>query len=68
MKKLTSAGSPVLFLCLLVTCLWSLWGVIEMFREGWYAPFEWQLFLLPAGMCMALTLFALTWSPPRLES
>ncbi|MBN1136627.1 MAG: hypothetical protein JXM73_08570, partial [Anaerolineae bacterium] len=64
MKKRVSAGNLALFLCLMATCSWTLWGVIEMFHEGWYAPFEWLFFLLPAGVCMALTLIALTW--PRL--
>ncbi len=64
MKKVFSAGNVALALCLLITCAWTAWGVIEMFHEGWYAPFEWLFFLLPAGVCLALTLFALAW--PRL--
>ena len=51
-------------LCILVTCFWTFWGVVEMFHEGWYQPFEWLFFLLPAGVCLALTLVTLTW--PRL--
>lgn len=51
-------------LCVLVTTLWTSWGVVEMFHEGWYRPFEWLFFLLPAGVCLVLTLVALTW--PRL--
>jgi len=51
-------------LCVLITCLWTLWGVVEMFHEGWYRPFEWLFSLLPARVCLTLTLAALTW--PRL--
>lgn len=51
-------------LCILVTGFWTFWGVVEMFHEGWYQPFEWLFFLLPAIVCLALTLVALTW--PRL--
>ncbi len=53
-----------LALCVLVICLWTFWGVTEMFHEGWYAPFEWLFYLLPAGVSLALTLIALTW--PRI--
>lgn len=62
MKEILSPGNLALFLCILVTCLWTFWGVTEMFHEGWYAPFEWMFFLLPSGACLALTLVALTWS------
>lgn len=64
MKKYFSPDNLVLTLCLCVTCLWVAWGVIEMFHEGWYRPFEWLAFLLPAGICLTFTLLALTW--PRL--
>ena len=50
-----------LYLGVLVTCLWVVWGVPEMFHEGWYAPFEWLFFLLPAGVMMTLTLVGLRW-------
>ncbi len=59
-----SPGALALTLCVLVVCLWTFWGVAEMFHEGWYAPFEWLFFLLPAGVSLALTLVALTW--PRI--
>ncbi|MGC8787001.1 MAG: DUF7670 domain-containing protein [Anaerolineae bacterium] len=61
MKKLVSAGNLALLLAIAVTCLWTFWGVTEMFHEGWYRPWEWLFFLLPAGACLALTLVALTW-------
>ena len=48
-------------LCILVTSLWTLWGVVEMFHEGWYRPFEWFFFLLPVLASLAMTLVALTW-------
>ncbi len=64
LKRYLSPGSLASFLCLMVICLWTFWGVSEMFHEGWYAPFEWLFFLLPAAVCLALTLVALTW--PRL--
>jgi len=64
MTRRVSAGNLALFLCIAVTCLWTFWGVTEMFHEGWYQPLEWLFFLLPAGVCLALTLLALTW--PRL--
>lgn len=51
-------------LCILIASWWTAWGVEEMFFEGWYRPFEWLLFLLPGGVCLVLTLVALTW--PRL--
>lgn len=61
MKKVASAGDLALFFCILVTSLWTFWGVTEMFHEGWYAPFEWMFFLLPAGLSLTFTLIALTW-------
>jgi hypothetical protein len=54
-----SCANIALVLSILVTCLWVLWGVIEMFHEGWYAPFEWLFFLLPAMAMLSLTLIAL---------
>ena len=59
MRKLLSSTYLALTLSIAVTCLWVFWGVIEMFHEGWYAPFEWLFFLLPAGVMFALTLIAL---------
>ncbi|NWG21268.1 MAG: hypothetical protein HXY39_13215 [Chloroflexi bacterium] len=64
MKKIASPGNLALFFCIMVTSLWTFWGVTEMFHEGWYAPFEWMFFLLPASLSLTVTLIALTW--PRL--
>jgi len=60
-SRLFSSTNTALALSVLVTCLWVVWGVLEMFHEGWYAPFQWLLFLLPAGATLALTLIALRW-------
>ena len=64
MKKITLPGNLALFFCIMVTSLWTFWGVMEMFHEGWYAPFEWMFFLLPASLSLTVALIALTW--PRL--
>jgi hypothetical protein len=61
MRKRISPGNLALSCCILVTSLWVFWGVTEMFHEGWYAPFEWLFFLLPAAISLTLTLMALTW-------
>ena len=64
MRKWFSPANVAWLLSVLITCLWVLWGVPEMFHEGWYAPFEWLFFLLPASAMLALTLLALRW--PRM--
>ncbi len=52
-------------LCILLTCVWTYWGVQELFHEGWYGPLPQRLlYLVPAGFCLVLTLIALVW--PRL--
>lgn len=33
---------------ILITSIWTFWGINEMFHEGWYKPFEWIFFLLPS--------------------
>jgi len=49
-------------LMILVASLWTYWGVAEMYYEGWGLPFPEPLFyLIPAAICMLLTLLALTW-------
>ncbi|HID93860.1 MAG TPA: hypothetical protein EYP60_07170 [bacterium (Candidatus Stahlbacteria)] len=50
-----------LVFCILITCLWASWGVIEMFHEGWYAPFEFLLFLVPMFFFLLLSLVAISW-------
>jgi len=61
LRTLFSPANIALMLSVLVTCLWVIWGVSEMFHEGWYAPFEWLFFLLPAGAMLTLTLIGLRW-------
>ncbi len=52
-------------LMILTTCLWTLWGVSEMYYEGWWGPWSLRLrYLAPGLICLALTLLACTW--PRL--
>ena len=49
-------------LVITVTSLWTLWGVAEMFYEGWWGSWGNRLpYLVPAGCCLALTLLAMTW-------
>ena len=61
MKKIFTVGNIALFLCLFIISAWTFWGVMEMFHEGWYTPYEWLFFLLPAIISIVLTLIALTW-------
>jgi len=69
LRTLFSPANIALMLSVLVTCLWVIWGVSEMviwgvsemFHEGWYAPFEWLFFLLPASAMLTLTLIGLRW-------
>jgi len=61
MTRAARPGHLALAACIAVTSVWTFWGVTEMFHEGWYAPFEWLWFLLPAGISLALTLVALRW-------
>lgn len=52
-------------LVILTTVLWTFWGVMEMYYEGWWAPLPFPLiYLAPAAICLLLTLAAITW--PRL--
>ena len=49
-------------LVVLVTCLWTLWGVAEMYYEGWWGPWDKRVpYLVPALCCLALSLLAVTW-------
>lgn len=45
------------------TALWTLWGTIVMYYEGWGSalPPMW-LYLVPAMISLGLSLFALTWA------
>jgi len=50
---------------ILTTSFWTLWGVGEMFLEGWGLPFPKPMrYLMFGAACLAFTLVALTW--PRL--
>ncbi|UCC73441.1 MAG: hypothetical protein JSV86_02440 [Gemmatimonadota bacterium] len=49
-------------LMILVTILWTFWSVGEMYYEGWWGPWYVKLrYLIPAVMCLLLTLLALAW-------
>ena len=49
-------------LVILTTSLWTLWGMGEMYVEGWGLPFpEPMRYLILGAVCLALTLVALTW-------
>ena len=49
-------------LVILTTSFWTLWGVGEMYVEGWGMPFpEPMRYLVLGAVCLALTLVALTW-------
>ena len=49
-------------LLITATSLWTLWGTIEMYYQGWGStlPPMW-LYLVPAFISLCLSLFALTW-------
>jgi len=49
-------------LAILVTSLWTLWGVVEMYYEGWWGPWSTRVpYLVPAICCLTLTLVTITW-------
>jgi hypothetical protein len=49
-------------LVILVTSLWTFWGVAEMYYEGWWGPWDKRVpYLVPALCCLALSLLAVTW-------
>ena len=49
-------------LVILPPSFWTLWGVGEMYLEGWGLPFpEPMRYLVLGAVCLALTLVALTW-------
>lgn len=54
-------------IAMLVTGLWTYWGVAEMYYEGWWGVWTNRLpYLVPAAACLTLSLLALTW--PRRAS
>ena len=49
-------------LVIAVTSLWTLWGVGEVYFEGWWGPWTQRVpYLIPALCCLALSLLAITW-------
>ncbi|NOX61097.1 MAG: DUF1566 domain-containing protein [Chloroflexi bacterium] len=65
MSKSLLPGLIAAGLMILITCLWTFWGVAEMYYEGWGNPFPIPVFyLVPAAICLSLTVLALLW--PRL--
>ena len=49
-------------LVILVTSLWTLWGVGEVYYEGWWGPWDKRVpYLVPALCCLTLSLLAVTW-------
>jgi hypothetical protein len=61
MYRSRTPGYIGLIFCILITCLWAFWGTIEMFHEGWYAPFEFLFFLVPMFFFILLTVMAIAW-------
>ena len=58
----TGYGAAALVLSLGVTCAWTLWGVSELFHEGWYGPWVPRLlYLLPAALWIAWSCLGLAW-------
>jgi hypothetical protein len=61
--RLPGYVATALVIC--VTSLWTLWGVAEMYYEGWWGPWTQRVpYLVPALCCLTLSLLAITW--PRL--
>jgi hypothetical protein len=49
-------------LVILVAGLWTLWGVAEMYYEGWWGTWDNRVpYLVPGICCLALSLLAITW-------
>jgi len=47
-------------LLVLATSLWVFWGVVGMYREGWWDAWYYRvIYLLPGAVCLGLTLLAL---------
>jgi hypothetical protein len=50
-------------LVVVVTSAWTLWGMVEMYYEGWWGPWSVRLpYLVPGIACLVLSLVAITWS------
>lgn len=55
-------GYAATALLVLATSLWTFWGTAELYYEGWGIPLPEPLFyLVPAALCLLLTLLALAW-------
>jgi hypothetical protein len=55
-------GYAATALVILVTGLWTLWSVAELYYEGWWGPWDKRVpYLVPALCCLALSLLAITW-------
>ncbi len=49
-------------LLIIATSLWTLWGFGEMYYEGWWGAWYNRMpYLVPAAVCLILTLLVLTW-------
>ncbi len=47
---------------ILVTSLWTLWGIAELYHEGWWGAWYYPLpYLIPGTVCLVLTLVGLRW-------
>lgn len=54
-------GHVATALVIAVTSLWTSWGVVEMYYEGWWGPWGVRLpYLAPAAACLILSLVAIT--------
>jgi len=50
-------------LVIVVTTLWTFWGMVEMYYEGWWGTWDVRLpYLVPAAACLTLSLVAITWA------
>ncbi len=49
-------------LLVITTSLWTFWGTMEMYYEGWGMPFPEPLaYLIPGAICLILSVVAVTW-------
>jgi len=59
-EKLPGIIATALFI--LTTSSWTFWDVAEMYYEGWWGAWYNQLpHLVPAAVCLALTILTLKW-------
>ncbi len=56
-------GHVALGSLILATALWTFWGAVEMYWEGWWGAFYSRpVYLLPAAAFLVLTLVSIRWS------